>query len=443
MTVSAIGICTAAILLFGGFVLSIVYGFQTLIVQSSGHLQIYQKGYFDYGAGNPLAYGIADHHRLRERITSDPVLADLVSVVTPVQRFRGLAANSRAGTSTVFLGVGFIPSEQQAMRSWNGFGLENMSSREVELSDGDADAVIIGTGLARVLSLCVKPEVGQCDGLSPNKPLRSQSDNEILRIMELDGTGQPLKFEVVPQLDILVATAGGAPNVALFNVARTENQGIKEIDDSYIAMSLQSAQRLVYGRGEAKVTALQIQLHRSEDLGIARARLAELISGQNASLELMDFRSATPLYGQVIGMFAMIFGFIALIMGIVVLFTIVNTVAMGVMERISEIGTLRAMGMRRAGILTLFVSEGFVLSVIGLAFGTAFAIVTSVLISGAGVRWTPPSNVESYPLDILIFENPALLLSTAFMIVLLGAVSAVQPARKAARMEIVDALRHV
>ena len=67
-------------------------------------------------------------------------------------------------------------------------------------------------------------------------------------------------------------------------------------------------------------------------------------------------------------------------MGVIVLFAVVNTMTMNVMERTNEIGTIRAMGVRRNGIRAQFVIEGWMLGAIAatvgvvLAFGVAAAI---------------------------------------------------------------------
>ena len=52
-------------------------------------------------------------------------------------------------------------------------------------------------------------------------------------------------------------------------------------------------------------------------------------------------------------------------MGVIVLFAVVNTMTMNVMERTNEIGTIRAMGVRRDGIRAQFVAGGRLLGAIG------------------------------------------------------------------------------
>ena len=88
---------------------------------------------------------------------------------------------------------------------------------------------------------------------------------------------------------------------------------------------------------------------------------------------MRDFAELTPFYGQVVRLFRAIFLFIALIMGVIVLFAVVNTMTMNVMERTNEIGTIRAMGVRRNGIRAQFVLEGWLLGAIGATVGVVLA----------------------------------------------------------------------
>ena len=130
-------------------------------------------------------------------------------------------------------------------------------------------------------------------------------------------------------------------------VSGAQTQGVKEMDDNFVSMHLNLAQQLLYGRGEHKAVAIVLQLHRTEDIPLARSRLAALFKG--IDLEVRDFTELQPQYNQVVGLFGAIFSFIAIVMGVIVLFTVVNTMSMCVMERTNEIGTARAMGVSAKG----------------------------------------------------------------------------------------------
>ena len=189
--------------------------------------------------------------------------------------------------------------------------------------------------------------------------------------------GQPAA-DAAPQIQLLSATANGAPNIVSLDVAGVDTQSVKELDDNYVAMPLALAQQLVYGRGEHKVTGIVLQLHQSEDVPAARARLLSLIAERHLPLEVRDYRELNPFFVQVVGLFSLIFLFLTVIMIVIVLFAVVNTMTMNVLERTAEIGTVRAMGVRRASMRWQFLAEGAVLGALGATLGVALAFIAIV-----------------------------------------------------------------
>jgi len=241
----------------------------------------------------------------------------------------------------------------------------------------------------------------------------------------------------------VAATAGGAPNVVQLAVGGAEPQGVKELDDNFVAMPLGLAQQLVYGRGEHKATGIVLQLHRSEDLPAAHARLTTLFGQKHLDLEVRDFGELSPFYGQVKNMFSAIFLFIALVMGVIVLFAVVNTMTMNVMERTNEVGTIRALGVRRAGIRSQFTVEGVLIGAIGATVGALLALAIAALVNQAGLTWIPPGNATAVPLRLDVAGRAALVGGAWLGLAIITTLAALLPANRAARLPVVDALRHV
>jgi putative ABC transport system permease protein len=239
------------------------------------------------------------------------------------------------------------------------------------------------------------------------------------------------------------ATAGGAPNIVAMQIGRVEKQGAKEMDDGYVVMNLALAQQLVYGRGEHKVTGIVLQLHRTEDIPAARARLTALFAANHLDLEVRDYREINTYYGQTLNFFRSMFSFIALLIGVVVLFTVSNTMGMSVMERIDEIGTTRALGVRRGRIRRQFLLEGSMLGALGASLGVVFAFLAAAAINNSGLTWTPPGDANPIPLKLYILGASGITLAVWFALILVATVAALIPANRAARLPIVDALRHV
>jgi len=116
--------------------------------------------------------------------------------------------------------------------------------------------------------------------------------------------------------------------------------------------------------------------------------------------------------------------------------------SMSVMERISEIGTARALGLRRSAIIQQFVGEGFLLGTMGSTLGAAAALAVSLTINLMEITWTPPDYANPILLSIHMFLQPFFLPCCWLGLIAVATVSSVIPARNAARMAIVDALRH-
>ncbi len=447
MTLTAMMLGLAAVLLFGGYIRDINYAMQTDFVQRTGHLQIQHEDNFRFGSGNPAAYGIAEYENIIDTVKRDPVLAPMLAVTTPTLQVGGIAGNFSAGVSrTVFIS-GAVIEDQSRMRKWNDYGQRELAPRPLPLLGTSSDAAVIGTGVARVLRLCNLLKVPDCDpGVSLGEEKGAALSDEIAALSKQEPErATPLRGPDQPRIELLAANTRGAPNVAAVNVVAAEFQGVKELDDVYVAVHLSQAQKLVFGAAPPQVTAIVVQLKHTAQIQQARERLEEILRTKlkHLPLAILDYEVLNPFYGQTLAMFTAIFGFVAVLMGAIVLFTVGNTMSMAVIERTVEIGTLRAIGVRRGGIRAMFVSEGVVLGCVGGALGILFALGMAWIINQLGMSWTPPGRVEPVPLAVRLVGEHLMMLGGAAGLVLVAALSAILPAARASRMNIVEALRHV
>ncbi|HZP60967.1 MAG TPA: FtsX-like permease family protein [Opitutaceae bacterium] len=436
-------------LIFGGYITYIQYGVQTGAVQHTGHFQIFRNGYFKYGIAAPGAWGIDGYQAVLDLIQQDPVMSSLSAVVTPIQSLTGIAGNFESDTATTFIGVGFVPSDRDRMKRWNEYGTSSQGLKRSGLTDDDLSRGITGAGLVRILGLGARFHLD--DELPPsqrvetgNQPATSGPSVDLAELAGRDkAIGTAATDETEPSIDLLAATAGGAPNVVTLQVARIERQPLKELDDVYVGMNLGLAQELIYGRGEHKATGIVVQLRRTEDMPAARGRLASLFKDHRLDLEVRDFTELNPQYRQIIGLFRSIFSFLSVIIGIVVLFTVTNAMSMSVVERTGEIGTARAMGLRRQGVRRQFLLEGSLLGFAGATLGLVLASLVAYGINHSALTWTPPGQAAPVPLRLYLQGTSALVLLTWTALVAISTLAALVPANRAARMTVVEALRHV
>lgn len=453
MTLTAMVLGLMAILLFGGYIRDINYAIQTDCVKTTGHLQIQHKDYFRFGSGNPAAYGIANYERIITAVKQDPELASLITVVTPTLQFGGIAGNFAAGVSRTVWVHGSVVEDQARMRLWNDYG-RRILSKHMSLAGTPQDSAVIGTGVARVLQLCSALNVPDCppDAAPPAASATASAaqgaalDDDIAALATQTATPAPATGRAgPPRIEILATNAHGAPNVSAVSVLRAEFQGVKELDDVAVSLHLPQAQRLIFGAAAPQVTAIVLQLKHTAQIPQAQARLDALLKTtfKDEPLAVIDYETLNPFYGQTLAMFNAIFSFISVLIGAIVLFTVTNTMSMAIIERTVEIGTLRAIGLRQRGIRTMFVTEGVMLGGLGAVLGLCAAVVGEWLFNLLHLSWIPPGRVEQVALSVRLTGENGLMIGSAVALVVVAALSALIPAARAARMNIVEALRHV
>ena len=445
-TLLAMAIGSTSILLFGGYSTNINYSMHTAYVQNGGHLQIQHRDFHLYGSGNPTAYSISDYTRILAAINSDEVLRHMVLVATPTLQFGGIAGNYAASVSRTIIGKGFVAEDINRMRRWNDFGMRG--GYPVSALEGSAaDSAIVGTGVARVLQLCDTLKIARCS--KPENETSSEGaalPNDVAQLSLQESGVSPGAAAASPRrIEVLVGSARGTPNVASLEVIRAEDQGFKELDEVYVMMHLAQTQKLIYGKSPPKVTSIILQLRHSDQIPAALARLGPIMTTFSAAqpLAALDFRTLNPFYVQTVQLFDTIFGFIFSLIGVIVLFTVSNTMNTAVVERTVEIGTLRAIGLRRAGIRRLFVTEGALLGLSGAVLGVLLALGFSAIVNQIGLTWLPPGAVDPLPLTLRVWGETGMILGTTFGLVCIAIVSAWWPAYRAAQLDVVDALRHV
>ena len=184
--------------------------------------------------------------------------------------------------------------------------------------------------------------------------------------------------------------------------------------------------------GRTEDTFLQINLKPDADREAANAAILKVtapypqfkvISGQEYYEE--NKRIFDAVFS---GMYAML-----LFLAIPSLIAMINTLAIGVIERTREIGMLRAIGATRSQIRTVIVAEAILLAAIGTAFG---------LLSGLYLAYITVQAMAStgYPI-VYAFPGTGILITIAAGL-LFGVLAAIIPARQAAGMNVVEALRY-
>jgi putative ABC transport system permease protein len=125
----------------------------------------------------------------------------------------------------------------------------------------------------------------------------------------------------------------------------------------------------------------------------------------------------------------------------VVLISVLNVMMMSVYERVREIGTLAAMGTRPGRIMALFVAEGFCLGLVSALAGAAvgLGVLWAMNLTGVDVTFGNANQMFSLAPSV----EPVKVFSACLIVLGVSVIASLQPAAKAAKLEPVEALRHV
>lgn len=145
-----------------------------------------------------------------------------------------------------------------------------------------------------------------------------------------------------------------------------------------------------------------------------------------------DLQSFLDQVIQVLQIIILVFGFITLVASF---FGVINTQYISVLERTREIGLMKALGMRRGTVLWLFIIEAIWIGFIGALLGSLAAI-------GVGTALNPVISEQlNFGNEDLLLFDPLQVAGLIGFLMLVTAIAGLLPARKAARLDPIEALR--
>lgn len=383
-----------ALAMAGGFMAQTFEGLADGAIRGGiGHLQVLDPRALEGDEGQSLEFALPEGEALAEALRQDPGVAE----VLPRIQFMGLLSNGAA--SVAFLGSGVDPVREarhmavaervrDAARTPAGAGSRWLGA------DPAAREVVLGTGLARSLGA-----------------------------------------KVGASLTLMGTTRDGALNAVDVEVVGLQDLGLKELNDRFLATSLETA-KVLTDAGPAR-SRLSVLLKHPAELVQAQARIAARAGGH----AVRPWTELATFYGQVKLLYLAIFGFMGLVLFLVVLLATANTLLMSVMERLREFGTLRAVGIRPGQLLALLQWEGAFLGLAGCGAGLLLTLLLRAGLNALHLQMpAPPGTSHGYELNIHLV--PWVYLGAFLFLQAVLQLSALAPGLKAARLRITEALRH-
>lgn len=389
IVILAMGLGLSMMMMYDGLVSGFnqaIYG--NAIKVLGGNLQIHAMGYRTETNQNPLLPLENDQEVVKVAMANPAVLAASRRINT------GGLASSREGAFAVGI-VGIEPEKEAEV---------NLAAKFVTagryLTSDDKDSIFIGKGLADAMDVKVGDRI----------TLTGQATHEQMRRRTMTVVG-------------------------IYDL------GMPDIEKRNIYVSLGEAQDL-YGLGDTS-TEVAITLKQLGQEGAVIAALKPLLPGyeiESWDVNYPELQSALSTKGAVMNIFSVI---ILAIAGIGIL----NLLLMAVYERTREIGVMGALGLKPRQISLLFILEGTMMGLVGIAAGIGMGLLFNGLLRQVGLDYSQFSGVTSFMALVggRIYPGWGLdkIVGRALTVAIIAALAAFIPAREAAQREPAEALHYV
>ncbi|MBN2620983.1 ABC transporter permease [candidate division WOR-3 bacterium] len=316
-------------------------------------------------------------------------------------------------------------------------GIKGMTERvkfPARVSNGIDEFPVLGIGVdMRTESEVFETQQAIVSGTMINDPGQILVGTELTKLMGAD-TGTILT--------IITRDKHGTFNAYDFMVTGLINTTHPLFDGNAVIMDLDAAQELL--ALDKGVTEISLKLNKTGMVPEMKAKIQDTLGDE---YEVYTFKELYASIFEVSGFKRLMQFMVALVVIVIAAVGIVNTMLMAVMERIPEIGTLKAMGFGNWEIIKMFLYEGGIIGVFGSALGCVYGLLVSLIMVFVGIDFSSMFDTAemNYPIKFLLKGeiDPVMVCAVFLFGVVVSIIVTLWPVRRATRLRPVDALRHI
>lgn len=171
---------------------------------------------------------------------------------------------------------------------------------------------------------------------------------------------------------------------------------------------------------------------------------AESLRSQYPDLKIASWGAIAPELEYVFNSMDITLYIIMIIITIALIFSIVNTMLMAILERTRELGMLMAVGMNKSRLFGMILSETFFLTMVGTPIGLGLSWLTVSILGKTGIDLSAfAAGLNAYGLDTVIYPDLSgtYYLNIALLIAVAAFISALYPAWKTLKLNPIEAIR--
>jgi lipoprotein-releasing system permease protein len=225
------------------------------------------------------------------------------------------------------------------------------------------------------------------------------------------------------------------PRFEVFPITGVFSTGLYDYDSKNIYLDLQVAQRLA-GLGDA-VSGIEVRTTTRE---VAPVVATQLDSALGYPYRTTNWQEQNGALLSALKLEKLAMTVILLLIVIVAAFNIISTLTMVVRDKTREIGILKAMGLRARSVRNVFLLQGVVIGALGTGIGAAVGLGAAYVIDRYHLIPLDPQIylIDRLPVTIQVVDTVFIVVAS----VIIATLATLYPARQAARLYPVDAIRY-
>lgn len=387
-TVAAVALGFAGLIMIGGYGNRVEHFLRTnaVYLQHSGHVTVYAKGGLYLAPAEPLRCQLDPP--AQQKLLAWAKKDRRVEFAARYLRGVGLAGNGCGTFPTMLLGLEpwalARVSQHPQVQKWSAEIAQPDKGKWLDGYPSMPNPAMVSSGLAKLLQ---KPRVHDETIGVPPAPT----------VLHCETAMRETELAADANVQLVGINYDGSLSAVDTEMVGTYHPSETLGEDGSMVTSLETLQQLL---ATDRVTYVGLYLRSAEDAQAVAKEVVAAMAKEGIAVDALTYEDeeSKPYYVGTMAFLGAVAGFITGLVILVLALTVLGAMTLTILERVKEIGTLRALGFTQRDITGLVVREAMLLSAVGLSAGLVVGLAASSAINAAGIRFAPPGVPGTIPL---------------------------------------------
>lgn len=316
-------------------------------------------------------------------------------------------------------------------------GIESMSARII------VNGIVTAPRMSKGVSIRAVNPADEAAVVNLNNKIKAGdyfNDEKRNPILIGEALAEKLKIKVGKKITLQYQDLNGELTAQVYRIVGLYSSGNTKIDQGIVYVRHQDFAPVF--KNEGNVHEIAIRVNDFEKTKTIATGLGVTLR----NLKVQNYEEVMPMIKLFDTQFKTSGSIITTIVMIALIFGIINTMLMAVLERVKELGVLMAVGMNRIRVFGMIVIETLLLSIVGLPVGIVMGFITVVYLNKNGIDLSSyEAGLSDFGMSSMIYPyiDPSFFVSISISVFFTALMASLYPAFKATRLRPIEAINKI